>query len=168
MEIQTARLIIKDLSLADAPRFSEYRNKPEVARYQSWKDYSLKKAQKRIKYCLDHPFAGKIGNYQFGIYLRSSQYLIGDLFMEIDGKTAFTVGYTLDSDYWSKGYASEALTALLNYMHEAYHFKMCMAHVYEDNERSVRLLEKHGFEYIHKSWFYQDILYRKNLIEKGR
>ncbi|MBM6880583.1 GNAT family N-acetyltransferase [[Clostridium] spiroforme] len=163
MKIETARLIIKDLTLSDAIRFSDYRNKPEVAKYQSWKYYSLKKAQKRIKYTLDHPFAGKIGNYQLGIYLIQSDYLIGDLFIEIEGKTTFTVGYTIDSEYWAKGYASEAVSALLDYMHHSYHFKMCLAHVYEDNERSIRLLKKLGFEYIHKSWFYQDVLYRKNL-----
>lgn len=162
-KIETARLIIKDLTLDDVERFSEYRNKPEVAKYQSWKDYSLKKAQKRIKYCLDHPFAGKTGNYQLGIYLKDSDDLIGDLFIEIEGKTTFTVGYTIDSVYWLQGYASEALGALLEYMHKQYDFKMCLAHVYEDNERSIRLLKKLGFEYIHKSWFYQDVLYRKNL-----
>lgn len=167
MEIQTLRLVIKDLTMDDVNRFSEYRNKKEVAEFQSWKDYSIKKAQKRISYCLKHPFYGEAGNYQFGIYLKENDYLIGDLFVEIEGKTSFTLGYTLDSLYWSKGYASEALTAICRFMAKQYHFKICLAHVYEDNERSVRLLQKHGFEFVHKSWFYQDVLYRKKINEEG-
>lgn len=167
MEIETLRLVIKDLSLDDVCRFSEYRNKKEVAKYQSWKDYPIKKAQKRIAYCLKHPFHGQVGNYQLGIYLKDNDYLIGDLFIEIEGKTSFTIGYTLDSLYWSKGYASEALTAICRYMAQQYHFKICLAHVYEDNEKSIRLLQKHGFEFVHKSWFYQDVLYRKRINEEG-
>lgn len=163
MELQTLRLVIKDLSLTDVERFSEYRNKKEVAKYQSWKNYSIKKAEKRISYCLKHPFQGQIGNYQLGIFLKDNHYLIGDLFIEIDRHTTFTLGYTLDSLYWSKGYASEAIQALLEYMYKEYKFKICLAHVYEDNERSINLLKRNGFEMISKSWFYQDVLYKKRI-----
>ncbi|MGN1182542.1 MAG: GNAT family N-acetyltransferase [Faecalibacillus sp.] len=161
MEIKTERLIIKDLSLDDVERFSEYRNKKEVAEYQSWDHYSIQKAKQRILYCLKHPFQGKIGNYHLGIYLNN--YLIGDIFIEIDGYTTFTIGYTLDSLYWAKGYASEAIQAFLEHMRDIYHFKICLAHVYDDNVRSIHLLEKMGFDYVNKSWFYQDILYKKRL-----
>lgn len=37
-------------------------------------------------------------------------------FIEIDGHTTFTLGYTLDSVYWSKGYASEALKSVFKAM----------------------------------------------------
>ena len=61
-----------------------------------------------------------IGNYQFGLYLKENNQLIGDIFIEIDGHTTFTLGYTLDSVYWSKGYASEALKSVL---------RQCMKHI---------------------------------------
>lgn len=63
-----------------------------------------------------HPFHGQIGNYQFGLYLKENNRLIGDIFIEIDGHTTFTLGYTLDSVYWSKGYASEALKSVFKEM----------------------------------------------------
>lgn len=161
--IEAKRIVIQSLSLQDSERFSEYRDKEEVAKYQSWDDYSIEKAKRRITYCNKHPFQGKVGNYQLGIYLKENDYLIGDLYIEIDGHTTFTLGYTLDSPYWSKGYASEALEAILQYMQEEYRFKICLCHVYEDNNRSIKLLTRHGFDKIHKSWFYQDVLYRKML-----
>ena len=43
MNIETERLIIKPLTLDDAKRFSEYRDKEEVAMYQSWDEYPLNK-----------------------------------------------------------------------------------------------------------------------------
>ena len=48
MNIETERLIIKPLTLDDAKRFSEYRDKEEVAMYQSWDEYPLNKAINRI------------------------------------------------------------------------------------------------------------------------
>ena len=146
MNIETERLIIKPLTLDDARRFSEYRDKEEVAMYQSWDEYPLNKAINRIEYCQKH-----------------NNQLIGDIFIEIDGHTTFTLGYTLDSVYWSKGYASEALKSVFKAMHETYSFKICLCHVYEDNIKSIKLLERNGFDKIHKSWFYQDVLYRKML-----
>lgn len=163
MMIEADRIKIQAISLQDIARFSEYRDKEEVAEYQSWDEYPIEKAKQRITYCIKHPFHGKRGNYQLGIYLKDENYLIGDLFIEIDGHTTFTLGYTLDSLYWSKGYASEALETILQYMYEEYHFKICLCHVYEDNDRSIKLLTRHGFDRIHKSWFYQDVLYRKML-----
>ena len=84
MNIETERLIIKPLTLDDARRFSEYRDKEEVAMYQSWDEYPLNKAINRIEYCQKHPFHGQIGNYQFGLYLKENNRLIGDIFIEID------------------------------------------------------------------------------------
>lgn len=163
MKIETERLLINNLTLEDAKAFSNYRNKEEVAKYQSWDSYSLKKAIKRIEYCLKNPFNGELGNYQIGIYLKDTKQLIGDLFIEVSSKTTITLGYTLDSLYWSNGYAYEALEALFNYLKANYAFKICLCHVYEENTRSINLLKKHDFIFIHKSWFYQDLLYRKKL-----
>ena len=81
MNIETERLIIKPLTLDDARRFSEYRDKEEVAMYQSWDEYPLNKAINRIEYCQKHPFHGQIGNYQFGLYLKENNRLIGDIFI---------------------------------------------------------------------------------------
>lgn len=160
---ETKRLIIQTLSQDDTVRFSEYRNKKEVAFYQSWNYYSLKKAEKRIAYCLKHPLTNKIGNYQVGIYLKDSQYLIGDLFVEIDGQTTFSLGYTLDSLYWGKGFGSEAVNGMLDYLHQTYDFKICLCRVYDDNERSIHLLQKNGFQQIGHSSFYGDVLFSKKL-----
>ena len=49
MNIETERLIIKPLTLDDAKRFSEYRDKEEVAMYQSWDEYPLNKVLNIVK-----------------------------------------------------------------------------------------------------------------------
>ena len=161
--IETPRLIIKDLQLEDALRFSEYRDKSEVARFQSWNRYPLKKAQKRIEQCLEKPICSKPGNYQLGIYLKDNEYLIGDFYIDIEGKKSFSLGYTIDSPYWGKGYGNEALQRLLEYMYQEYNLKLCTCRVYNDNYRSINLLLKNGFKEVSRSKFYQDILYSKRI-----
>lgn len=161
--IETKRLLIRNFTADDAVRLAQYRSKKEVARYQSWHFYSLNRAKKRIAYCMKHPYRGKLGNYQLAIELKSNHDLIGDLYIEVESTKSFTVGYTFDSIYWSNGYAYEALDAFFAYQKDEYHFKKVYAHVYQDNERSLRLLKKLDFTPYHKSYFYHDVSLYKDL-----
>ena len=72
MMIEADRIKIQAIPLQDIARFSEYRDKEEVAEYQSWDEYPLNKAINRIEYCQKHPFHGQIGNYQFGLYIKEN------------------------------------------------------------------------------------------------
>lgn len=161
--LETQRLLIRPLKMSDAIDLSKYRNKEEVSYYQSWNHYPLIKAQKRIEYCLKHPLAKEIGNYQLGIVLKETNKIIGDFYIEILNQDAFALGYTLDSVHWSKGYATEALQALLEYMKKEYIFKEVYCYVYSNNYRSIKLLEKNNFVKYEKSAIMDDIGYRRSL-----
>lgn len=161
--IETQRLLINDLCKEDANALSNYRSKEEVSYYQSWNHYPLVKAKKRIEYCLQHPFNGQSGNYQLAVRLKPENTLIGDFFVEVHNSQTVTLGYTFDSEYWSKGYASESFRALMTYLKQQYHFKLVLCHVYNDNYRSIRLLENNGFEEYERSLFMQDVGYKKVL-----
>lgn len=154
---ETQRLLIRELQMNDAMRLSEYRNKKEVAFYQSWWRYPYSKAIKRIEYCLKHPFNGERGTYQLAVILKETGCLIGDYFFEVIESSSITIGYTFDSCYWNHGYASESLKALLNILKNDYKFKRVYAHVYNDNYRSIKLLKKMGFVQYEKSLLMGDI-----------
>lgn len=160
---ETQRLIIRELTMSDAKRLSEYRNKKEVAFYQSWWRYPYNKAVKRIEYCLKHPFDGSRGSYQLGVVLKENNYLIGDYFLEVIETSSIMIGYTFDSDYWHQGYATESLRVLLDVLKNDYNFKSVFAHVYNDNYRSIRLLEKLGFSQYERSLLMGDIGFRLDL-----
>lgn len=161
--IETQRLLIDEFTLEDAEALSGYRCKEEVSYYQSWNHYPLVKAKKRIEYCIKNPFRGQPGNYQLAVRLRESRALIGDYFLEVHNSSKITLGYTFDSEYWSHGYATESLRALLEYLKTTYQFKTVYCHVYSDNERSLRLLENNGFKEYEHSSFMGDVGYRKDL-----
>ncbi len=145
-KIETKRLLIRELELDDAKRMSEYRSKREVAFYQSWWHYPYKKAIRRVEYCLKHPFNGRAGTYQLAVILKENNEMIGDYYLEVNQPGSITIGYTFDSVYWHQGYATESLTELLQVLKEQYHFKLVLAHVYNDNHKSINLLKKFGFE----------------------
>lgn len=145
MDIQTNRLRLHELTLNDAYRLSEYRNKKQVSLYQSWHHFTLKNAEKLINDVIKHPFTGKKYEHtQLGIYL--NEYLIGDLHVDVLSEKLISIGYTLDSTYWRQGYAIEAVSYFLAYLKETYHFEKVIAYIYKKNERSRRLLIKLGFE----------------------
>jgi [ribosomal protein S5]-alanine N-acetyltransferase len=57
------------------------------------------------------------------------------------------VGYAFLPEFWSRGYASEAVCAVLNDARERLALKRVAAVVSNDNAASVRLLERMGFRF---------------------
>ena len=161
--LETQRLIIRELEIKDAMRLSEYRDKREVAFYQSWWRYPYQKALKRVEYCVKHPFDGSRGNYQLGVVLKENNILIGDYFLEVLESNSITIGYTFDSDYWQHGYAIESMRALLLELKNRYNFKIVFAHVYDDNIISIRLLKNLGFVQYETSKIMGDIGFKLRL-----
>jgi RimJ/RimL family protein N-acetyltransferase len=81
--------------------------------------------------------------YVFGIFLDSK--LIGLLNdTEICGKT-IEVGYALHPDYHGKGFATEALGAVIPYLF-AEGFDQILAGAFETNTASTRVMEKCGMK----------------------
>jgi RimJ/RimL family protein N-acetyltransferase len=60
-----------------------------------------------------------------------------------DGETE--IGYMLDKQEHGKGYATEALNRLINWAFMHNHVKYIIAHTYEDNMPSRKLLLNCGF-----------------------
>ena len=80
---ETERLTIRTLDENDIDRLVEYRSKKTVSQYQSWNRYTKRDAVKLIKKCKDTVIDHKKGSMQFGITIKGSQHLIGDLHVEI-------------------------------------------------------------------------------------
>ena len=169
MILETERLYLRYLTLHDAMRMHEYRDKKEVKRYQTWTHYSLEDAIARILEIQDFiQFYRPRTTTHLGIVLKENDVLIGDLFVQVNNKKTFVLGYTLDSVYWSQGYGTEMVGAFIDYMRKIYHFKKVICYAYYDNERSIRLLKKLGFHRFYVSYFHDDVGYMKILDEEEK
>jgi RimJ/RimL family protein N-acetyltransferase len=145
-EIVTERLLLRELTEEDAERIFGYRSMPEVARFQSWGTSSRDEITAAIARTADMK-PGMPGSwYQIGIVLRSSAELVGDCGFHVpEGEPRQAeVGIALSPEYQSRGYATEALRALLEYLFVRLGTHRVYGSVDPRNTRSIRLLQRIG------------------------
>ncbi len=160
--------MIRLLDERDALGLFDYRNLPEVYRYQAWKPESIESVTAfAIENSQIAPF--QPGNYtQFAICLRGSDAIIGDvgIIYDTDGCQA-EVGFSLSPPFHGKGYATEAVRAMMDYLFTKRALHRLYASVDPDNGPSIRLLEKLGFRfeahfiksYRMRGGWYDDVIY---------
>ena len=127
--IETERLTLRRFELTDAETmFRNWANDDEVTRFMRWQthkdvDVSRGVMQQWVESYKDD------SSYHWGICLKDGEMIgsIGAFVTEIDYRA--NIGYCIGRKWWNKGYTSEALKALINYMFtntdierlEAYH-----------------------------------------------
>jgi RimJ/RimL family protein N-acetyltransferase len=156
--LESERLILRRFADSDLAPFLAYRNDPEVARYQAWESYTEHEASAMIEE-LKSLQPGTPGEwFQFAIELKETAALIGDcaLKVEEDGRQA-EIGFTLSREHQGKGYASEAVSRLLDYAFGDLGLHRVVAITDSENEPSWALLERLGMRregcFVQNAWF---------------
>jgi RimJ/RimL family protein N-acetyltransferase len=114
---ETPRLRVRSFTGADVEAFASYRADPEVARYQSWSDYTYERGRALVE-SLQEAEPGAPGEwFQFALESRSDEALVGDLALHVnaDEPREAEVGFTLAPAQQGMGYATEALGAFLDW-----------------------------------------------------
>ena len=143
----TERLTVRAMLASDVTTFATYRNHPDVARYQDWAlPYTRDLAHQLIDEMdgIDGPVPGEW--VQLAIDARDG--LVGDLavFVDTDVSTAM-IGYTVDPTHQGRGYATEAVGALVDRLFDRLRLHRIAATLDPANIASARLLERLGFRY---------------------
>ena len=147
--LETPRLILRRFVPTDAPALAHYRSLPEVARYQSWDTpFALERAEAFIAWLgLHHPDTP--GEWhQLAIAERGRpDVLIGDCGFHPHGDEprVADVGFTLDPALQGRGYATEAVGAVVRYLFAVRDKHRVVADCDTRNDASWRLLERLGF-----------------------
>jgi RimJ/RimL family protein N-acetyltransferase len=146
LPISTARLVLRRFTSDDRPAFLAYRRHPDVARYQSWDEtYSDAAADEFFAEMTTAP-VWRPGHW-FQVAIEHDGVLVGDVafWPDPDG-TEVEIGYSLHPDDQGKGYASEAVVALLRALRDQ-GVTAVVAGCDLDNGPSARLLERLGFDF---------------------
>ena len=144
--LQTARLDLRPLAPADADAVYAMRSDPVVQRYGShpaWTD-----RQTAVEYIERDIQAMAAGTYaQFAIVRREDAAVIGTATLyALDAQCRRAdVGYALLVSEWGKGYANEAVTAMLDWGFEHLDLNRVEADIDPRNTASARALERLGF-----------------------
>lgn len=148
MLLNSPRLIIRNFKDSDIESFLVYRNIPEVAKYQGWKiPYPRELAVQLVDEMRDVELP-HVGHWmQLALELRETGEMIGDIGVRIkreDPRQA-VIGFTLAPIHWRKGYATEAITAVLGFLFDELGLHRVSADCDTENAGSWRTLEKVGF-----------------------
>lgn len=116
LPLRTDRLLLEPMTAADAAAFSAYRSDPDVARYQSWEaPYPLDAARDALA---RNPTAWPEPGRWLQLAIRAGGVLAGDVAVHpLDDPVlpdTLEVGITLDPRHQGRGYAAEALAAVLD------------------------------------------------------
>jgi RimJ/RimL family protein N-acetyltransferase len=140
----TERLVIRVLTLDDVQAFYEYHVLPEVSQYQGWRPRQLSDAEEFLhentQVAVNTPHAW----LQMAVCLKDGA-MIGDVGIHFLDEFHAEVGYSLSPTYQGKGYAIEAVRAVVNYLFVDLKKHRVTASVDPNNTSSITLLEKLGF-----------------------
>jgi RimJ/RimL family protein N-acetyltransferase len=142
----TDRLILRRFRASDAPVLAAYRSDPEVARYQSWDaPFPLDRAEAAVRgFAAASP--SEPGWFQYAIELTAEAALIGDVAVRLhDNRLQGEIGFTLATAYQKRGYATEAVSAVLDRLFRVQGLHRVMGECDARNTRSAALMERLGF-----------------------
>lgn len=140
------RLILRSFRMRDVEPFHAYRTDPGVARFQGWKPPTRSEAEAFVETQREQtPGALGVGA-QIAIELRSTGTMIGDVFLQTPSEEPelARIGFTLATPHQRNGYATEAVTRLLEYVFDDLGRLRVAALTLVENQRSISLLERVG------------------------
>ena len=142
--METPRLILRNLAPKDAEVMFDYRNSAVCSRYQRGqaRDYegiaALIARQKDSEMSADAPF-------MLAVALRETDEMVGEIVVKPEGG-AFFLGYTISYRYHRRGYAFEALSALIGRLRALRPDWNFISYTEPENAASMGLLRKLGYE----------------------
>jgi RimJ/RimL family protein N-acetyltransferase len=144
--METERLLLRRFTLDDAAFALRLLNEPSFI--QNIGDRGVRNLEQAVGYLTDGPMASyaRHGHGLELVALKESLRPIGmcgllkrDAFPDVD------IGYAFLPEFWSQGYAREAVAATLLHGKQTLGLARVLAFVSPGNAPSIRLLEKFGF-----------------------
>lgn len=157
--IETERLLIRNLHTNDLSSFLLYRSDPEVTKYQG---FDVMNEEQALAFIQEHKdkYFGEPGEWvQYAIENKATKKLIGDCAIKLQEENAriAEIGITLSPLHQQKGFAKEAVTALLDWLFTHHKIHRIVETVDAENQASIRLLKSIGFRqeghFIENIWF---------------
>jgi|SRR5579859_548984 len=146
MQLQTERLLLREVGDADFDGLREIASDPEVLRYRSRSEVTPEATREFLNNAKAQAAEQPRQQYALVVILKDSRRLIGELGLTISSSQydEAYMWYSVNRSYWGKGYATEAAAALLHYGFEQAGLRRIFAECHPDNLASARVLEKIG------------------------
>jgi [ribosomal protein S5]-alanine N-acetyltransferase len=148
LPVITSRLALRLPRLGDVPILMRFINDPRVSRPLTFRHAPYKRSEEVEWVNSSRKAAARGEKLNLAITLRETGQLVGGVGLEIpdwDNGHGWT-GYWLIPTYWHQGYGTEAASAVCEIAFERLRLHRIDASVFEFNPRSMRLLQRLGFQ----------------------
>ena len=149
--MKTEHLYLRLFVLEDAPAMYEnWASDPENLKYVTWDAHtSSERTRESIKRWVEQ--YQKPDTYKWAICFKTSpDQVIGDISVVSQDQESESceLGYILGKKFWGKGFMTEALTAVLDFLLNEVGFKEIKATYVSLNPASGKVMEKAGMQYV--------------------
>ena len=146
--LETGRLILRWLSVKDAKFILQLLNEPSFVRFIG------DKSVRSIDDARDYILSGPVDSYErfgFGLYLtelKENGVPIGICgLLKRESLKDVDIGFAFLPEFWRKGYAFEAASAVMTYGRKVVGLNRIVAITSPENDASIRVLEKLGLRF---------------------
>lgn len=144
MKIITERLLNRPISLKNKHDIFAYRSDAGANKYQNFIPKSVEEVEEFIS---KNPKEINIPGswFQLVIEVKETGIVIGDIGLHFIDDQQAELGITLNKEYHGKGFAKEALTAVIDYLFNELNKHRITASIDPENTASIKLFERIGF-----------------------
>lgn len=151
--ILTERLELRPHRLEDVEEWHTLVSTPRIIRYMSWPKRDYAAARRHLRDRTRHTRLWQADDF-FALAVTHDERLIGDVSLRLRSVNsemrAVEVGWVLAPEQQGKGYATEAVRAILDLAFEEVGARMAMAVIDEANASSLALARRLGFDEVHR------------------
>ena len=141
---ETKRLLIRNVMSNDVDVMFDYRNNEICSHYQRGQTKTYEGIEDLVQRRKDDIISTE-SPFMLAVALKDTNEMIGEIVV-MPNENTFSMGYTFSYKYHRKGYAFEALTTLIDFLHEKYMDWEFISFTDPGNEASMGLLTKLGYK----------------------
>ncbi|WP_150525283.1 GNAT family N-acetyltransferase [Roseibium sediminis] len=151
VQIRTERLVLRQPKASDIQKYEEWLGDFEVSRMlaQVPYPYDMEAGKKRLRQVMEwweKPSTAP----ELVFHIDYKGQMIGAVSFKALHETP-DIGYWLGRPFWGQGFISEAVAAAIDWLFQTTDHEMVFGTAMEENENSINVLTKCGFEMIGRS-----------------
>ena len=142
--IQSPRLVLKEVTLADTSALQEFVSSPTVYRYLP--TFLFERRYPDVRYVIEHLYTECWKeSIILGVYMEDKFCGLAEMYGYRDPLHKISLGCRLSDRSWGKGIATEAVGMMVDYLYSETDIEIIAASTMVQNHASANVLRKNGF-----------------------